>query len=273
MLNTSGYEMKGNPHGSSAPAESQAASNRIFEPVSAAAAPAPSPAVAAVNAARRDPTPHEVIFVSYSSAIYMWPLVVIGFLNWSLFGMGVSPEVLGWSYIGVLVLVLTTYAFDLNRNKAAFLVVSLSALGLLGAYLKDVHHITIIGNIYRWFDDLDVSYNAPLGIALSIFTGIPLLVSIGYSQINDRWRFTHNELEHHSFGRSDESVGRGSKMIRIEYPDVLEFLLAFSGTIVIFDSTGEHELRRIPNVVCMPFRKRKLDKILERKEITAITMA
>lgn len=211
---------------------------------------------------------HEINFVSYANVIYLWPVVVFGLL-YSVLGTVLGPGTLAWVYFWIFVVVLTTYAFDLTRNQAIFALVSIVAMASLGAWLKEAHFITVFGDIYKWFASLDVSMSPGFPLAMSIMIGIPFAMSVGWSMVNDRWRFTHNELEHRSLGRVADSVARSSKTIRIEYPDVLEFCIALSGTIIIYDSSGDQVIRRIPNVLCLPLRKKQLDKILEQRAITA----
>jgi len=86
--------------------------------------------------------------------------------------------------------------------------------------------------------------------------------------INDRWRITHNEFEHYSFGRTDESLGRGAKTIRTTFPDVLEFLLGLAGTLIVYNASGTRELRRIPHVMFLPLVRRRLNQVLESTQVT-----
>ena len=91
-------------------------------------------------------------------------------------------------------------------------------------------------------------------------------------RINDRWRITHNEFEHYTFGKMNDSLGRGAKTIRTDFPDVFELLLGLAGTLIVYNASGTKELRRIPHVMFLPFVRRRLNKILERTAITAAAM-
>lgn len=210
---------------------------------------------------------NDVEFVSYPDVLYVWPVVLAGLVGW-LLADSIEPRLMGWCYLWIIVVVFGGYALDLSRNKLIFTVVVVVAIALAGAYLQDVKGITVLGDIYRWFAALDVGYNPGFGLALSIILGIPFVVLVLIAHFNDRWRFTYNEFEHRSFGRVSDSIGRGSKMVRIEYPDTIELLLALAGTIVIYDSEAQRELRRIPNVVLLPIRRHKLDRILEQQAVT-----
>ncbi len=229
--------------------------------------------------ATRDPALHEVTFVSYPKLIFVWPLIVFGFVGWPVAGWiapaSVDPahvsaglEALAWAYLWVLVLVLLTLGVDVDRNQAVFWLVLIAAIWLLGAWLQSARQFTLFGNVYRWFNSLNLQYDRNFALALSVILAVPFVVMIIYARLNDRWRITHNEFEHYSFGRLDDSLGRGAKTIRTSYPDVFEMLLGLAGTLTVYNATGTRELRRIPHVFLLPLVRRKLDRILERTAVT-----
>jgi hypothetical protein len=181
-------------------------------------------------------------------------------------------EILGWIYIWTTVLVLLTLSVDVGRNQAVFWVVLFLLLWVGGRYLADVKGFTLFGDIYRWFADLDVQYNRSFALVLSIILLIPYVLMLIYARLNDKWRITHNEFEHYSLGKMDDSLGRGAKTIRTSFPDVFELLLGLAGTLVVYNATGTRELRRIPHVMFLPFVRKRLNKILEKTAITAAQM-
>ncbi len=178
-------------------------------------------------------------------------------------------EVVGWVYIWVLVIVLLALGVDIERNHAIFLLVLVAAIWLLGLWLRDTRHFTMFGDIYRWFAQLDVQYDRKFGLAVSIVALVPYLLMLFWARLNDRWRITHNEFEHYSFGKMNDSLGRGAKTIRTDFPDVLEMLLGLAGTLIVYNASGTRELRRIPHVLLLPIVRRKLNRILERTAVTA----
>lgn len=253
----------------------------------------------------RDRNSHEVSFVSYPKLLFVWPLIVLGYLFYPLAYPEVPPpasppaevaaaessppaepgteaaaepappappqqrlELLGWIYLWVAVLVLLTLGVDVDRNKAVFFFVLIAAIYLLGLWLQDVKNFTLFGDIYRWFASLDVRYSRTFGFALSVILTVPFVLMLFWARLNDRWRITHNEFEHYSFGKMNDSLGRGAKTIRTDFPDVFELLLGLAGTLIVFNATGTRELRRIPHVMFLPIVRRRLDKILERTAIT-----
>ncbi len=181
-------------------------------------------------------------------------------------------EVLGWVYLWIIVVVLLTLGVDIDRNMTIFWVVLVAAVYVLGLWLADVKGFTFFGDIYRWFAALDVQYDRRLGLALSIVMLVPFVLMLIWARLNDRWRITHNEFEHYCFGKMNDSLGRGAKTIRTDFPDVLELLLGLAGTLIVYNATGTRELRRIPHIMFLPIIRRRLDKILEQTSITAAQM-
>jgi hypothetical protein len=252
----------------------------------------------------REKAVHEINFVTYPKLLFIWPLVLAGFVLYpfaypghaatpatsageaaqapSAGGVAGQPapvasqppvshrlEVLGWIYLWVLVLVLLTLGVDVERNMAVFWVVLVVGLYVLGLWLRDVHGFTLFGNIYRWFGNLDVQYDRRLGLAVSIVLAVPYVLMLLWAHINDRWRITHNEFEHYTFGKMNDSLGRGAKTIRTDFPDVFELLLGLAGTLIVYNASGTKELRRIPHVMFLPFIRRRLNTILETTAVTA----
>jgi len=214
---------------------------------------------------------HEVTFVSFPKLLFVWPIILAGIVLWPVAGWlnEGALETVGWVYLLLMVLVLLTLGVDVGRNQAVFWLVVIAAVWLLGRYLQDVKGFTLFGNIYAWFGALDVRYSRGFGLALSLVLLVPYVVMLVYAWLNDRWRITHNEFEHYSFGRLDDSLGRGAKTIRTTFPDVFELLLGLAGTLIVYNATGTRELRRIPHVMFLPFVRKRLNKILERTAITA----
>ncbi len=259
---------------------------------------------------------HEIRFVSYPKLLFIWPMIVAGFLFYFAGGFakpspttpeGVAQppnqaaagidaanggtgaataelqpepmshsgllETLGWLYIFIVLLVVLTLGVDVDRNQAVFWVVLFGLFWILGLWLRDVKSITLFGNVYNWFDGLNVQYNRNLGLCLSIVMMVPYLLMIFWARLNSQWRITHNEFEHYSFGKMDDSLGRGAKTIRSTFPDVFEMLLGMAGTLIVYNATGQQELRRIPQVLFLPMIRARLNKILEKTAITTHTAA
>jgi hypothetical protein len=242
---------------------------------------------------------HEINFVAYPKLLFVWPLVILGFAMYPFASpvhatATVAPpaqaiqaqpgvteqtpaaapstsarlEILGWIYIWATVLVLLTLGIDVDRNMAAFWILLVVAVYILGMWLHDVKGFTLFGDIYRWFAGLNVQYDRRLGLVLSILLLVPYVLMLGWARINDRWRITHNEFEHYTFGKMNDSLGRGAKTIRTDFPDVFELLLGLAGTLIVYNASGTRELRRIQHVMFLPFVRTRLNRILETTSVT-----
>lgn len=233
---------------------------------------APTPPAAAHPHPHHTTGPHELRFVSYPKLLFVWPIILLGYLLFFLAGDGNNSNV-AWLYIWVVMLVVMALGVDIGRNAAVFWIVLVAAIYFLGLWLHDAKHITIFGDIYNFFRAMDVQYNRHFGLVISILLSVPYAVMMGWAWLNDRWRITHNEFEHWSFGRMDDSLGRGAKTIRTEFPDMFEVILGLCGTLIVFDATGTRELRRIPHVMFLPLVRSKLNKILERTAVTPVATA
>ncbi len=251
--------------------------------------------------------PHEVVFIAYPKLLFIWPIILLGFLFFPIAQAGhdaAAPppvdattqpvtasaqqeavadetpatrpagtttrnEVLGWIYLWTAVIVLLTLGVDIDRNKAIVWIVFVVSIVVLGLWLRDIHHFTLFGDVYRWFANLDLAYDRSFGLALSLILLVPYVVMLLWARLNDRWRITHNEFEHYSFGKMNDSVGRGAKTIRTDFPDVFELLLGLAGTLIVYNATGTKELRRIHHVMFLPFVRSRLNRILEHTAVTA----
>lgn len=216
---------------------------------------------------------HEVTFITYPKLLFIWPLLLAGFVFYPIAGYlnEHALSTMGWAYLFIAVLVIMALGVDVNRNQAAFWVVLIFGVWILGLWLRDVKGITVFGNIYNFFASINAKYDRGFGLALSLILLVPYVIMIAWARINDRWRITHNEFEHYSFGKMDDALGRGSKTIRADFPDVFEMILGMAGTLIVYNANGNQELRRIPHVMFLPFVRSRLNKILERTAITTDT--
>jgi len=214
-----------------------------------------------------------VSFCTYPKLVFAWPLLlagpIFGLLTNHNFG---TPELLGWIYLMLLVLVVLTLSVDIERNHAAFWMLIFAVFFFMGRWLDDAKGFTFFGNIYEWFVSLDVKYDKGLGNAISALLVVPYMVMMLWARLQHRWRITHNEFEHYSWGRSDDSLARGAKRVRCTYPDLLEFLLLGAGTLIVYSATGRTELKRIPHVPMIFLVRKKINRLLESTLITTDIM-
>jgi hypothetical protein len=212
---------------------------------------------------------HEVVFHTYPKLLFIWPIIAAGFLFWPIANpQWVNLESLGWVYLLVCVVVILTIGVDIERNHAVFWLAAFGMFFFLGLWLSEKSGFTLFGNIFNFFEDLEVAYNPGFGLSASILLLIPYLTMLVWARLQHRWRITHNEFEHYAFGRADDSLARGAKRVRSTYPDLLELLLCGSGTLIVYSATGRSELRRIPHVPGIFWVRKRINLLLEATAVT-----
>lgn len=208
-----------------------------------------------------------VVFYSYPKLLFAWPLIAIGILFWFV-GGALNQEMMAWMYLLTTVVVLLTVGVDLERNHSVFWLAVFLGFFFMGMWLSEAKHFTLFGDVYRWFANRDIEYDPDLGFVISVFLAIPYAVMLIWTRLQHKWRITHNEFEHYSFGRSDDSLARGAKRVRSTYPDLLELLICGAGTLIVYSATGRSELRRIPHVPLLPLLRKRINHILEMTAVT-----
>lgn len=215
------------------------------------------------------PVKHEVVFHTYPKLIFVWPMIVVGFVLWPFTApTGGGLEVFGWVYLLLSAVVIMTISVDIERNHAVFWLVVFGLFFFLGRWLQDAKGFYFFNNIYNFFANLDVTYNRGFGLAMSILLAVPYAVMLLWSRLQHKWRITHNEFEHYAWGRADDSLARGAKRVRSTYPDLLELLIFGAGTLIVYSATGRTELRRIPHVPLIFLVRKRINRLME---ITAVT--
>ncbi|MEM6855462.1 MAG: hypothetical protein AAF593_13735 [Planctomycetota bacterium] len=212
----------------------------------------------------------QVVFHTYPKLLFIWPLIAAGFLLYpTVAWWGMDAEVIGWIYLITIVIVVLTIGIDLERDHAVFWLVVFLALFFLGKWLAELSDtFTGIGDLYRILANRDVQYDPSFGLCLSLLLIPPYVTMWVYARLQHRWRITHNEFEHYSWGRADDSLARGAKRVRSTFPDLLELLLCGAGTLVVYSATGRTELRRIPHVPMIFLVRRRINKLLETTSVT-----
>ena len=142
-------------------------------------APPAAKAIKPPKAKKPKPPLTQVVFHTYPKLIFAWPIILMGLVLWPVVGhWGGDPEVFGWIYLLVLTLTLLTLGIDLERDHAVFWLVVFLAFFFLGKWLDaSFERFTLVGNIYRYFANLDVQYSPALGVSLSAFCSSPRISS------------------------------------------------------------------------------------------------
>lgn len=220
---------------------------------------------------KSDTTPNAIVLHAYPQFVFAWPVIVFGFLFAAIQSAGgigeAGQSVIAWIYITILCLVMLAMGVDLGRNSSIFCLV-LFVGGLFGIlWLQSAYNVTFFQRIGEFLRNLQPSISSAAMVATSIVLTLIYIMMVVMAMINDRWRITHNEIEHRMFGHKDDATGRGAKRVMARYPDVLELLICCSGTIEVYSSLGTQKLATIKNVPFLPFRMKTISRILETTSV------
>jgi len=228
----------------------------------------PAAATTAAKSGRRV-GPAEMRFGSYPLFTLFWPLVIGGEIcAWLLKLKPEWNENLTWVYITILLTCCIAVGFDVRRNLAIGWILFVGLCWIGGLYLRDTQHIPVLGHVRKALAGLDATVSPGFLHAISILVVIGLIGVVASVFLNHRWRVTHNEIHLMRRGEMEDAITRGAKRISVEFPDVFELLLLGSGHVVIRDSKGKEEIRRIPRVPFLIFREQQLDAISESWAVT-----
>jgi len=217
-------------------------------------------------------SPSSIVIYSYPEFIYAWPMIIFGFLLAGLQSGGMlSADAVAWTYIIIVSLVTLTMGVDLGRNASVFCLVLFIGIWLGILWLQDAKNVTLFASLSAFISSLHPAISTHALLLLSAILLIIYLIMIFFAFINDRWRITSNEIEHRSLGHREDATGRGAKRVLARYPDVLELLICLSGTIEVFSATGNRQLLVIKNVPFLPFRMKKISRILEYSNVNDYT--
>ena len=214
------------------------------------------------------PPPSQIVFYSYPKYLYTWPVVFLAVV-FPLLGDLLNPQVEGWIFVVALLTVLMAMGFDLSRNLTISWGVTIIASVFCMLWLKDAKNVVVFSQIGHHLASRNPLISRDWLYLFALFSGILYLIMVIDVHINQRWRISHNEIEHFAMLSKDDSLGRGAKRFITSYPDFLELLLCGAGTIQIYSAQGGIMLRSIPNVPWLFFRSARISQILESTEVSA----
>jgi hypothetical protein len=219
---------------------------------------------------KRPQCPSQIVFFSYPKYLYTWPAILLAVLL-PLLGDIISPQLEGWIFVVTLLTVLMAMGFDLSRNLTISWGVTIVASVFCLLWLKDAKNVVIFSQLGHYLSSKSPLISDDWLYLFALFGGVLYLIMFVDAHINQRWRISHNEIEHFAMLSKDDSLGRGAKRFITSYPDFLELLLCGAGTIQIYSAQGGILLRSIPNVPWLFFRSKRISQILESTEVSAAT--
>lgn len=216
--------------------------------------------------------PDSITVYSYPQFVFSWPIIVFGIILAGLQHMDwISPNAAAWTYIVITCVVMLTMGIDLSRNASIFCLVLFVAAWLGILWLQDAKHVMFFSKVGQYIAALDLSISSQAMVTTSCILACIYIAMIFLAFLNDRWRITHNEIEHSTFGHKEDATGRGAKRVLAVYPDILELLICLAGTIEVYSATGTQKLVTIKNIPFLPFRMKKISRILESSAVNEYT--
>jgi hypothetical protein len=234
--------------------------NPLAAPAYAPSKPAPASRPARIT---------ELRFGSYPLFVMFWPLVIGGEICALL--LQAQPEWaenVTWVYITILLTCFVAVGFDVRRNLAIGWMLFVGICWIGGLYLRERTNVPVLSHVREFLADLDAFVAPGFLHATSLMIAIGLIGTWINVLINHRWRITPNELHLFRRAEGEDAIARGAKRISVEYPDVFELLLLGAGHVVVRDSKGREEIRRIPRVPFLILREGRLDAIAEAWAVT-----
>lgn len=206
----------------------------------------------------------KVYFTSFSTLIYLWPIMVMGWIGPLIVGHWVfTEEVVGWLWITVTLLVIICIGSDTDRNKTLALMAIIIILWLAGVLIEAKQGIPVLSRIKAYFESYDVRFDRGTAGVFSIATLIIMLFAIVVAWFDGRYEITTREITHKRIFRTSDSLPRAAKRIKRDWRDLIEVVLGIgAGDVKVIDSNST-EVMRIPNVPFLWFFRHDVDHILE----------
>ncbi|HWL94964.1 MAG TPA: hypothetical protein VNT79_15700 [Phycisphaerae bacterium] len=206
----------------------------------------------------------KVYFTSFSTLIYLWPVMVLGFLGpWLVDHNFVRDVVMGWIWITTLLIVLICMGSDTDRNKTAAIAAVVIILWLIGLLVEAKKGIPVLSNIKAFFESYNVAFDKGTAGVFSIATLIILIFVLGAAWFDGRYEITTREITHKRMFRTSDSLPRAAKRVKRDWRDLIETFLGLGAGDVIVLDTNSNVVLRISNVPFLWFFRHDVDHVLE----------
>lgn len=215
----------------------------------------------------------ECIVGSYFDVVFLFPLVLAGFLLGPVSDIGLlSPEICAWVWIGTGVFCILALVADFSAGVVGFLVAIGAALPFANYFFKTTRGIDVLGDIHRYFADKDIMYQGSLrevGITLSIVFGVIILCSIIWTNLDRTYKVESLIVRRYRFLRGTPTVISDTRNADSRYPNLLKAFMLLAGDVVI-QSPENQEWVIIRNVIGLPFRIGKIRRTLRIMDVKSV---
>lgn len=193
----------------------------------------PAPAQADAPKKPDDDADQRVIIRAYPKAIFLYPAAICALVCGIMAATKTAnDQTLGFIFMCVFFFNLVVLAFEFTRYVSVAVLLSVLVLVLLGVQLNDKFHL--IDALKRLYDSVQFSANSWFYFGIFGCYALTLLGIIVDTRF-DYWELRGNEvLHHHGFLGDVERFPAQSLQIKKEISDVFEYLLLFSGRMILY---------------------------------------
>jgi len=241
----------------------------VVAPTAAHQPPAPQPPglIGGGIAASSPPAPSEgrvikaVRFTAYPNFVVVWPVIVLGLLFSLLHSVGPNeyPErITSTAWLFSLFAVMIALGFDLDSSETAFIVMTLVLILLVLQLVAFEWQFPVFSWIAANLGMLEVRVSPNMMLVVSILLGVPYLLMLFFSRINNHWTVVPGKLIRTTFGKNEEEIPINStKTVNYHFYDMLMRWLCFgAGHLVVTTDKGE---RKIGHVLWAKRRDRDIE--------------
>jgi hypothetical protein len=208
---------------------------------------------------------------SYPKAVFLYPTfvtaVVCAILSRALMGheaAGVYPKLPGSIFFTVFAINIMIVAWDFSR--AGFVTVLLLAvIGVLATVVVEMKW-NFLGAVHDFLASVELRAHPHVYLAMAAIYGFMLALAFASSRL-DYWQVKPNEILHVTgFVGNIERFPAPNLRFRKEIPDVFEYVLLRSGTLVLEPAQGERH--PLPNVLNVNAVEKRIEALLTTIDVT-----
>jgi hypothetical protein len=229
------------------------------------------PAPVATEVEPPSETVRPIRFTAYPTFVVVWPVIVLGLLFALLAWM--IPEqyperITSAVWLLALFSVMIALGFDLDSGETAFVIMTLLLILLVLQLVAFEWQVPVFGWIKEYLSMLEVRVSSHMMLSVSILLGVPYLLMLLFSRMNNHWEVVPGKMVRKTFGKSEEEIPiNATKTVNYHFYDVMMRWLCFgAGFLIVSTDKGE---RKIGHVL---WAKRR-DHDIEPYETMPITTA
>jgi hypothetical protein len=210
-----------------------------------------------------------VVIRSFPKGVFLYPSWLASIICAIIAGAAqAGPEgyssLAGKIFVVVFAVNILVLAWDFSRTSF-FVTILLGVIGLLLALLLEREH-DFLGDLSRFLRGVQVRAHPHFYLCFTMIFTFNLMLSVLQSRL-DYWEVHGNELLHVTgFVKNVERFPAPSLTFRKIVPDVFEYCLLGSGTLILEPAAGERHV--LTNVLWINSVERKLEALLSTLEVT-----